>query len=58
MHFLKLIRLSIVQTARQIRLIPRVIGTAVGQWRQRAAFKEAEIERIDRIRHPYKYLGK
>jgi hypothetical protein len=58
MHFLKLIRLSIVQTARQIRLISRVIGTAVRQWRQRAAFKEAEIERIDRIRHPYKYLGK
>ena len=58
MHFLKLIRLSTVQIARQIRLIPRVIGMAVRQWRQRAAFKEAEIERLDRIRDPYKYLGK
>jgi hypothetical protein len=34
------------------------MATAVRQWRRRSAFKEAEIERLDRIRDPNKYLGK
>ena len=58
MHFLKIIFGTILQLAQQVWLIPQMIVTAQKQRRQRCAFKVAEIERLDRIRDPNKYLGK
>jgi hypothetical protein len=58
MHFLKIIFGTILQLAQQVWLIPQMIVTAVKQRRQCSAFKVSEIERLDRIRDPNKYLGK
>jgi hypothetical protein len=58
MHILKLIGLTFFQLVKQIWLLPQSIALAVTQRRQRIARNEFEIERLDRIRNPSKYLGK
>jgi hypothetical protein len=58
MHILKLIGLTLFQLAKQVWLLPQSIALAVTQRRQRIARNEFEIERLDRIRNPSKYLGK
>jgi hypothetical protein len=58
MHILKLICLTVVQLAKQVWTLPQAIAAGVKNRRQQAAWDEAEAERLDRIRHPSKYLGK
>ena len=58
MNALKLIFLTIFLLVKQVWLLPRSIANAVQQRRRRVARNEVEAERLDRIRHPSKYLGK
>ena len=55
---LKCICLTFVQLVRQVCLIPQNIANAVKQRQRRAVRNELEVERLDRIRNPSKYLGK
>ena len=57
MNALKLIFLTIFLLVKQVWLLPRSIANAVQQRRRRVARNEVEAERLDRIRHPSKYLG-
>jgi len=58
MRIPKLIYLTIIQLAEQVGLLPRTIKNAVRQRRRRVVLNEREAERLDRICHPSKYLGK
>lgn len=55
---LKFICLSVIQLVKQACLIPKNIANAFKQRRLRAVRNELEVERLDRIRNPSKYLGK
>jgi len=58
MQTLKLICLTIIQLAKRIWFLPQSIIIALKQRRQQVARNDLEIERLDRIRNPSKYLGK
>jgi hypothetical protein len=58
MNTLKLIYMTIIQLVKQAWLLPQSVANAVTQRRQRIARNELEADRLDRIRHPSKYLGK
>ena len=58
MNTLKIICLTLFLWIKQACLLPYSIVIEVRQWRRRAALNEMEAERLDRIRHPSKYLGK
>ena len=58
MKALKAIYLAIIQIARQVWSLPRTVADAVGRKRQQTVLDANEIERLDRIRNPSKYLGK
>ena len=58
MHTLKLMRQAIIQMIKQAWLLPQSVVIAVNQWRRQAVLNELEAERLDRIRNPWKYLGK
>jgi hypothetical protein len=58
MYILKLICLTIIQLVKQAWLLPQSVAVAVQQRRQRITRDELEVERLDRIRNPDKYLGK
>jgi hypothetical protein len=58
MYLLKLICLTIVQLAKQVWLLPQSVAIAVQRRRRQVVLNEHEAERLDRIRHPSKYLGK
>ena len=58
MRMLKLICLTIARWVKEAWLLPRTIAEAVRKQRQKADFNKNEIERLDRIRNPSKYLGK
>ena len=58
MNTLKLICLTIMQLAKQAWLLPQTVAHAVKQRRQTVILNELEVERLDRIRNPSKYLGK
>jgi len=55
---LKLILSAIGNFARQACLLPQAVANAFSQRREKTALDEQEIERLDRIRNPSKYLGK
>jgi hypothetical protein len=55
---LRFICLTVIQLAKQACLIPQNIANAFKQRRLRAVRNELEVERLDRIRNPSKYLGK
>jgi len=55
---LKLICLGIIQSVKQAWLLPRTVANAVKQRRRQTVLNEHEVERLDRIRNPSKYLGK
>jgi len=57
MNRLKLIGLAFVQFAKQVWSLPQSIAIAARQKREWAARNKHEIERLDRIRNPEKYLG-
>jgi hypothetical protein len=58
MNILKLIWLNIVKLVRQAWFLPQSIANAVKQRQRLAVRNELEVERLDRIRNPSKYLGK
>lgn len=58
MKTLKLICMTIIQLIKQACQLPQSIVNAVEQRQQRAVRNKLEAERLDRIRHPSKYLGK
>jgi hypothetical protein len=55
---LKLICLAIFRLVKRACLLPQSVVDAVKQRRQRMVRNELEVERLDRIRNPSKYLGK
>ena len=58
MRTLKLICLTIIQLFKQAWLLPRSLANAGKDRRRRIVLDELEAERLDRIRNPWKYLGK
>ena len=57
-RLLKLIFLTIIELAKQAWSLPGLAATSIRNWRREVKVDQAEAERIDRIRHPSKYLGK
>jgi hypothetical protein len=58
MRILKIICLPIVELAKQIRLFVEVLALGFRKRRLRLEVNKNEAERLDRIRHPSKYVGK
>jgi hypothetical protein len=58
MYLLKLIFLTIIQLAKQAWLFPRTAVAAFRRKRRQSEQSAFEIERLDRLRNPSKYLGK
>lgn len=58
MNLLKFIYLTFIELTKQAWLLPQSVATGIKRWRQQVAADEMEAERLDRIRHPSKYLGK
>jgi len=58
MYLIKLICLTLYQLANQAWLLPQTAATSIKQWRRQIALAQTEEERLDRIRHPSKYVGK
>ena len=58
MNILKVIGMTIVELVKQACLLPKSLVDAVRQRRLQTVRREDEIERLDRIRNPSKYLGK
>lgn len=58
MYFLKLVCLTIVNLAKQLWQLPRSIALAREQRQRQVTQHQFEVERLDRIRNPSKYLGK
>jgi hypothetical protein len=57
-NILKLICLTIVRVVKQIWFLPQTIANTIQQRRRQVVLNEHEVERLDRIRNPSKYLGK
>jgi hypothetical protein len=58
MHALKLFSEAAIRLFKPVWLFPHSLAVAAKQRRQRFALNALESERLDRIRHPSKYLGK
>ena len=58
MNPLKPICLALADLAKQAWLFPQTLAMALKQKRQRATVNEFEVDRLDRLRHQSKYLGK
>jgi hypothetical protein len=58
MNTFKIICAVIGNVFTQIFLLPWTIAEAVRRKRLQAVHNEHEVERLDRIRNPSKYLGK
>lgn len=58
MNTLKHICLTLIQLVKQAWLLPQTIANAVKQRQQKTVSDEREVERLDRIRNPWKYRGK
>ena len=58
MNLLKHIGLTIAQLAKQAWWLPQSLAMALKQRREQIVLDELEVERLDRIRNPSKYLGK
>jgi hypothetical protein len=58
MKTLSLIYQTLIRWLIQVWRLPKILATAIKQRRQRTVFQNNEIERLDRIRDPSKYLGK
>ena len=58
MNLFKSICQALVLLIRQIRALPQTISEALARKRRRGVLDEREVERLDRIRNPSKYLGK
>ena len=51
-------RRAIIRLVKQAWLLPQSVAIAVKQRRRQTVLNELEAERLDRIRNPWKYLGK
>lgn len=58
MNALKHFYLTVFQLVRQVWFFPRSVANVLEQRRQQVVRNDLEAERLDRIRHPDKYLGK
>jgi hypothetical protein len=58
MYLLKLVCLTFYQLLKQVAALPRSAATGFRRWRRQATLNQSETERLDRIRHPAKYLGR
>ena len=58
MNTLKQIYLKVAQLFTQACLLPKTIANSSKERQRQAAQDEEEVERLDRIRNPSKYLGK
>jgi hypothetical protein len=58
MQRLKHLGHAIINLIKQAWLLPRCVEGAVKRRRLQTVLNEREIERLDRIRNPSKYLGK
>jgi hypothetical protein len=58
MHILKVICLTIAELVKQIWAFPASVAANFRKRRRLSEVNEVEAERLDRIRHPSKYLGK
>ncbi len=58
MNVFKLIGLIILNLFRQAWRMPQTIASGAKDRRRQARRYEAEAERLDRIRQPWKYRGK
>jgi hypothetical protein len=58
MYILKLISLTIVNLLREAWRVPRAMASAAQERRLQTSRGRSEAERLDRIRQPWKYLGK
>jgi hypothetical protein len=58
MNILKRIGLTFIQLGKLAWSLPQTISDAVKQRQQRTILNALEVERLDRIRNPSKYLGK
>jgi len=58
MHLFKVICLTIFELAKQVWAFPATFAANLRKRRSLPAVNQVEAERLDRIRHPSKYLGK
>lgn len=58
MHILKVICLTIFELAKQAWALPATVAANFRKKRRVAEVNEVEAERLDRLRHPSKYVGK
>jgi hypothetical protein len=58
MQILKTIRQIIDNLIKQAWGLPQAIRMAIKQRRRQIVLDDLEAERLDRIRNPWKYLGK
>jgi hypothetical protein len=58
MNTLKSICLTIIRVVKQAWLFPQSVARALIVKRRQLVLDEHEIERLDRLRNPSKYLGK
>ena len=58
MHILKVICLTVVELAKQVWALPATVAANLRKKHRFAEVNAVEAERLDRIRHPSKYLGK
>jgi len=58
MHILKVIYFTIAELVKQVWAFPTTAAANFRKKRGLAEVNDAEAERLDRLRHPSKYLGK
>jgi len=58
MDTLKIICLTIIQLVKQAWSLPQTVAFALKQRRRQLVLNAHEVERLDRIRNPSKYVGK
>jgi hypothetical protein len=58
MHILKVICFTIIELAKQAWAFPANVTANLRKRRRLVAVNDVEAERLDRLRHPSKYLGK
>ena len=58
MNLIKLICLTLAGLAKQAWLFPQSVSIDLRQRRQRITLNGFEVERLDRLRHPSKYVGR
>ncbi len=57
-YIIKLVFLTVVNLVKQAWLFPQSLVVMLKEGRQQLTLDAEEVERLDRIRNPSKYLGK